>query len=178
MYRTTTGGLLMLLLLLFMACKREGPMGPEGAQGPDGEDATGSGGGGTGGSNLMNFHTPANARFKWEGLDGWHGYEVYKLDITNGSLKLPDKVKGAIDSGFALVYLVGIENDYYRLPLVTDINKQQIYDYSFVGKELTIMAKTKDAANGASTEPSYYNLKGIKIVMAPPTEVHTLKLTD
>lgn len=180
MLRKTTGSLLMLLLLLFTACKREGPMGPEGPQGADGEDATGGGGGGggTSGSNVMSFHTPVNANLKWEVSDGWGGYTVYELNAGRSGIKLPNNTKGIIDSGFVQVYMVGIEDDYYRLPYVTDPGKQEIYEYGFYDNDLKLFAKTKNEERTGEENPPSSNTKAVKVVMAPPTEVHTLKLTD
>jgi hypothetical protein len=164
-----TGSLLVALLLCLMACDKQGPMGPEGPPGPDGPDGD-NGGGGTGvATNITTFISAQGTNFEWEGIDGWGGYGVARL--KGGSRKLPDSLAEAIDQGAALVYFISSEYDQWRLPFLTGHDKEEIYDCAFEGTSFNIEAKSK------SDDPGYTPAR-LKIVIAAPTEVHTLKLTN
>lgn len=160
-----TGNLLMAALLLLAACNKQGPMGPEGPQGPDGPPGADGNGGGSA-TNIRTFISESGSNFSWKGIDGWGGYGVFVLENVAG---LPADMADEMDQGAPTVYFISSEDDHWRLPFLTDYGKYEIFDCSFNGTNLSIGCKTKD------NEPGYQAAK-LKVVVAAPTEVHTLKL--
>jgi hypothetical protein len=176
MLRKMNDGMLMLLLLLLMACKREGPMGPEGPQGPDGEDAVGSGGGG----NVKIYFTDDDAKIKWEGIDGWQGYEVVNLNINKYDWKnympMPDSSAAQIDAGALVLVYVKMDDEWHELPFKDQFNNAKgtyaVYvNYEIVNGKINILARVLE-----DVEVILDDVQKVKIVVAPASKTIPLTL--